>query len=119
MAGMAFANEVLDQWWNDVATPDPRIRAESDRSGKAYVACILIHPVDAHSGQPSVWYDPGLSEELQEKVAAESLRRVDSFLQVGPADEPYLWQLRSDGDYQVWLVGEDLPELSSEQARDL
>jgi hypothetical protein len=111
MAYMVFANRELEQWWRQVATPDPRVSAQGEKLGKQYLACILVSPVDSNSARVAVFHDSGLAEDALESVAAESRQRVDSFLEVGPADEPYLWQLRSDGDYQVWLTGYDLPEI--------
>lgn len=86
---------------------EDQVITHSEETGLEYFACILAKPrPGGHSY--NIALRPGLSAEEQAdacRAAAERFVRISEF---GP--EPDGWQLRSDGDYQLWLRMHDFGE---------
>ena len=89
---------------------DPTVAEWADQSGKEIDACILAGP--RPGGHVfTVALLPGLPPDLVSDTCRESMIRFDRLANHGY--EPGGWQLRSDGDYQLWLrlhdFGSDFP----------
>ncbi|MEU6703873.1 hypothetical protein [Streptomyces wuyuanensis] len=70
--------------------------------------CILINEVD-DGLQARLIIRPGLDRDLRASFAEWAVQRIGRFAEHGP--EPDGWQRRTDGAWQLWARGVDLPAI--------
>lgn len=69
--------------------------------------CALIHAIPDVGISVKLVVRPGLAPEFRAGFAEWAKQRIGRFLEHGP--EPDGWQLRSDGDWQMWVRRVELP----------